>query len=90
MPLIEYHSKNIIPKLKNISPIVFAATETIFIGTLAQKRFFKVVIFATVISSSKQTAVVMVPFFYRVQFPRHRNRPRRDPKFGQFSEFRPS
>jgi hypothetical protein len=44
------------------------ATETIFTGTRTQCRFFVVVAFVPVISSPKQTALVLAPFFYRDKF----------------------
>lgn len=59
---IEYHGKNITPKPKNASLAVLStvsvATENIFTGTLTQDRFVVVVAFASVLSSSKQTALV--------------------------------
>jgi hypothetical protein len=49
------------------SPIVlkFRDTENIFTGNRTQIKFFGVLVFVSVISSSKQTTLVLALFFYR-------------------------
>jgi hypothetical protein len=52
---------------------------------LEPRTVFGFVTLVSVISSSKQTTLVLAPFFYRAWFPNYRNRPHRNSNSGHFS-----